>query len=80
MNNKEVKPTKPLLGDVIKIVRYFSYPNYFSHKQLPKNNKSINTLKYLHTDVPSSFAFCFFFGHTACQILVPQPGIKPMPP
>ena len=24
--------------------------------------------------------FFFFFGHGACRILVPQPGIRPMPP
>ena len=25
------------------------------------------------------FLFCFFFGYEACEILAPQPGIKPAP-
>ena len=26
------------------------------------------------------FVFLFFFGHEACGILAPRPGIKPVPP
>ena len=39
------------------------------------------SLKDMHTKaVMISFFYLFIFGHTACGILVPQPGIEPGPP
>ena len=31
-------------------------------------------------NIAAGFMFCFFLGPKACEILAPQPGVKPEPP
>ena len=52
------------------------------HYQPPKSlstSYALTSISYLHTTSLSSLVFImnlFIFGHSACVILVPQPGIE----
>ena len=49
----------------------------FQAKVLEWGAIAFSTVSPTHT---LFFFFFFFFGHMACRILVPRPGIKPLPP
>ena len=58
------------------------FPNIGKRKVFPfldLRSQNVNELASGSTNQLKTFFFFFWLCHTACGILVPQPGIKPRP-